>query len=190
MVAAILFYLGLGALLTLEEAGLFLLPGDISLVAAGLHASPYRLHFFISWGVASLGMVLGSSILFHGVARARAFNRVLPRRVRYLVRRFGVGGVAGARMIPGLRNATVFAAASARMRYTHFLWGLVPAAIVWSGLLLVLGWFGGSAMLSAFGTLHHSRILTLASLSLLLAIVLFVVYRIWSQLPHHLRKRK
>lgn len=179
--AALLFYIGLGLLLTFEEAGVFLLPGDISLVAAGLHASPDRSVLLFSWIAGSLGMIAGSSILFHGVSRARAFNRVLPPRVRRLIRRHGIYGVAIARLVPGLRNATVFAAASARMHYPRFLWGLVPAAFVWSGFLLLLGWFGGAAMLVAFDDLHHSGLLTVASLALLASIVGFVAFRVISR---------
>lgn len=176
--AAILFFIGLGLLLTFEEAGVFLLPGDISLVAAGLHASPHLSYLLYSWLAGSVGMVLGASVLFHGVSRANSFKKILPPRVRRLIRRHGIWGVAVARLIPGLRNATVFAAATSRMSYGRFLWGLVPAAMIWSGLLLLLGWFGGDAMLSGFGSWHQSRPLQLVSLAILLAIVSFVWWRL------------
>ncbi len=175
---ALLFYVGLAALLTLEEAGVFLLPGDISLVAAGLHAAPHRSHLLISWIAGSTGMILGASVLYHGVGQAGALKRILPHRVRRMIRRYGVWGVFVARLVPGLRNATVFAASSARMRYTRFLMGLVPAAFIWCGALLLLGWFGGSAMLTGFSSLHHSRVLQIVSLATILAVVVFVFYRL------------
>ncbi|HEX6507619.1 MAG TPA: hypothetical protein VF221_08315, partial [Chloroflexota bacterium] len=81
--------------------------------------------------------------------------------------------------VPGLRNATVFAAASARLPYRTFLLGLVPAAMLWSGLLLALGWFGGQAMLAAFSQLHQSPLLKIVSLGLLLAVVGFLWLRLW-----------
>jgi membrane protein DedA with SNARE-associated domain len=177
-VAILLFYLGLGALLTFEEAGVFLLPGDISLVAAGMHGAQGDSVMLISWAVASTGMVLGASLLFHAVHRTHATRRILPRRVRQLVRRHGIWGVAVARLVPGLRNATVFAAASSRLSYRHFVYGLVPAAMLWSAALLALGYFGGQAMFSAFGALHHSRVLALISVSILLAAVIFVGARV------------
>jgi membrane protein DedA with SNARE-associated domain len=176
--AFLIFYVGIGALLTLEEAGLFLLPGDISLVAGGMHAAQGGSVIFITWLVSAAGMVAGASILYHGVSRSGASRRLLPRRVVRLVRRHGVWGVAVARLVPGLRNATVFAAASARMPYRHFVYGLVPAALVWSGLLLLLGWFGGSAMLSTFGAMHHSHMLQFISLGLLMVAVLFILWRL------------
>jgi membrane protein DedA with SNARE-associated domain len=177
-VTALLFYLGLGALLTLEEAGVFLLPGDISMVAAGMHGAQGDSFVLISWVVASAGMVVGASILFHAVHRTHATKRILPPRVRSLVQRHGVWGVAAARMVPGLRNATVFGAASSRLSYRRFLYGLVPAALVWSALLLALGWFGGQAMLAAFHGFQHSHLLAVISVSLLIAAVIFVCIRI------------
>jgi membrane protein DedA with SNARE-associated domain len=182
-VIALLFYVGLGALLTLEEAGVFLLPGDISLVAAGLHAAPHPLGLAISWLFGSAGMVLGASVLFHGVGYTSVFDRVMPERARELIRRHGTTGVLVARLIPGLRNATVFAAASARMPFPRFLQGLVPAALIWSGVLLLLGWFGGSAMLAAFGALHHAPVLKFVSLGLLLFVIAFVWLRLRSADP-------
>lgn len=177
---ALLFYLGLGALLTLEEAGVFFLPGDISLVAAGLHGAQGGSVVLISWLVASLGMVVGSSVLFHGVWQSRSVGRVVPVRVVALIHRHQVKGVALARLVPGLRNATVFAAAGARLPYRTFLLGLVPAALVWSGLLLALGWFGGAAMVATFGQLHHSPFLKLLSFGLLLAAAVYLWVRLRS----------
>lgn len=174
----LLFYIGLGALLTLEEAGVFLLPGDISLVAAGLHASPHRSQLLLSWLIATAGMVVGASILFHLVGRTDRFDRVLPARVRRLVLRYSVWGVALARLVPGLRNATVFAAASVDMRYRHFLLGLAPAAAAWSGFLLLIGWFGGQAMLAAFGQVHDSPALKLISVAVVFVMVSFVWVRL------------
>ncbi len=176
--AALFFCIGLGGLLTLEEAGVFFLPGDISLVAAGLHGAQGGWIVLFSWIAASAGMVIGSSILFHGVSQADSVSRVVPLRVVALIHRHQVKGVSIARLVPGLRNATVFAAAGARLPYRTFLLGLVPAAIIWSGLLLALGWFGGAAMLNMFGQLHHSSFLQLLSLGLLLAAVGYLWIRL------------
>jgi membrane protein DedA with SNARE-associated domain len=173
---ALLFYAGILALLTLEEAGVFLLPGDISLVAAGLQASQGGSVLVISWVCASTGMVVGSTVLFHAVGTSERLERVMPDRVVNLVKRHHVWGVFLARLVPGLRNATVFAASASNLPYRVFLWGLVPAALIWSGFLLLAGYFGGSAMLSLFGELHHSRVLKIVSIALLLgvAVALFV----------------
>lgn len=175
---ALLFYIGLAGLLTLEEAGLFLLPGDISLVAAGLNGSQGYSVVFFSWIVSWLGMVAGASVLFHGVRRTDASSRLLPRRAVDLIHRHHVSGVFAARLVPGLRNASVFAAAGARLPYKQFVSGLVPAAMIWSGVLLALGWFGGAAMLAAFGSLHHSRLLQVVSFAAILSVIAFV----WSRL--------
>ncbi len=139
---ALLFYVGLGALLTLEEAGVFFLPGDISLVAAGLHGLQGDSVVFISCLVACAGMVLGSTFLFHAVSQSGRFERAMPARVVSLVQRHHVYGVAVARLVPALRNATVFAAAGAKLPQRVFLAGLVPAALDWSGLGCCWPWDG------------------------------------------------
>lgn len=176
---ALLFYAGLLALLTLEEAGVFLLPGDISLVAAGINASQGDSHIALSWLFAGAGMVAGATVLYHAVGASDTLGRALPVRVVQLVHRHHVWGVFLARLIPGLRNATVFAAAGSNLPYRTFLIGLVPAAFLWSGALLLAGFFGGSAVLSLFGVLHHSRTLKVVSIALLLgvAIALFIRLR-------------
>ena len=91
---ALLFYLGLGTVLTLEEAGLFFLPGDISMVAAGVYAAQGGPFVLLSWAVATIGMVAGSCILFLTVRRSRRSSRVLPDRARALILRHGAVGVA------------------------------------------------------------------------------------------------
>jgi membrane protein DedA with SNARE-associated domain len=176
--SVLLFYVGLAGLLTLEEAGVFLLPGDISLVAAGMHGAQGDSFILISWIASSLGMMAGASILFQAVQRTSASSRVLPQRAKDLIHRHGIWGVALARLVPGLRNAAVFAAAGSEISYRRFLYGLVPAALLWSGLLLTLGWFGGAAILAGFGAMHHSHGLKIISFVLLLAAVVYIWFRL------------
>src|SRR5438270_7783881 len=98
----LLFYVGLGALLTLEEAGVFFLPGDMSLVADGLHSAQGGSIVLCSWIAGSLGMIVGSSILFHGASQSRSVGRAVPVRVVALIHRHQAKGVAVARLVPGL----------------------------------------------------------------------------------------
>ncbi len=174
----LLFYLGLGGLLTLEEAGVFLLPGDISLIGAGVYASQGSSLIFVSWAVSSLGMVIGSSFLFFSVRRSETSTRALPDRVRHLVHRYGAWGVGAARMVPGLRNATVLAAAAACLSPYKFFLGLVPAAMAWSAFLLLLGWFGGDAFLGLYGRIEGKPVVKTVSIGLVLCGALFVAYRL------------
>ena len=178
--AHLAFYLGLAGILTLEEAGVFLLPGDISLIAAGVYASQGGPFIFVSWVVASLGMVVGSCGLFFTVRRSETSTRVLPDRVRDLIHRHGTLGVAVARMVPGLRNATVFAAAAACLPPHRFLLGLIPAALAWSALLLACGWYGGDTFLSLYGSIHGKLWIKALSVGLVLCGALFVAYRVWT----------
>jgi membrane protein DedA with SNARE-associated domain len=50
--------------------------------------------------------------------------------------------------------------------------------MLWSAALLALGYFGGQAMFSAISALHHSRVLALISVSILLAAIIFVGARV------------
>ena len=188
--AALLFYLGLGALLTAEEAGVFLLPGDITLVAVGVQSGTYGSWFFalIAWFVASCAMIVGASALYHGVKQSEHTSKVLPRRVRALVRRHHVWGVAAARMVPGLRNATVFAAAAAGLRYRTFMTGLIPATFAWSGTLLLIGWYGGDAIMTILGRLAGQPVVKWGSIALILCAIAFALYRIRSvrHSPEHI----
>lgn len=177
---ALLFCIGIAVLLGFEEAGAFFLPGDISLLAAGVRARADLGPVFLMalWAASTIAMIAGATSLYHTVRISNRFHRVLPRRARTMIQRHGVWGVAVARILPGLRNATVFAAASSKLPYRRFLLGLIPAALAWSGILLLVGWFGGAAMLSAFAGIHHSSALRFISLGLLTAGALFVAWRL------------
>jgi membrane protein DedA with SNARE-associated domain len=180
-VTAVLFGLGLALILIFEEAGLFFLPGDISLMAAGVHAREVGSLWFLPLAcvVATCAMSIGATVLFHGVQQSGRLGRVMPERARVLIQRHGAAGVFGARVLPGLRNATVFAAASSHLGYRTFLIGLVPAAALWSAILLFLGWIGGFAMLTAFHAIGEHPLLKLASLAFIACGLLFIAMRFW-----------
>lgn len=175
--ATLLFYVGLGLLLTAEEAGVFLLPGDISIVAAGVYAAQGGPFILLSWLVAASGMVLGASILFYSVRRHGASSRILPPKLRDRILRHGSWGVGAARLVPGLRNATVFAAAAASLPTQRFLMGLVPAAFLWSGILLAAGFFGGSTILATVGGLEGQPVLRLVSIALIVGAATYWLVR-------------
>lgn len=178
-VPQLLFYLGLGALLTAEEAGVFLLPGDISIVAAGVYASQRQSFVLVSWAVATAGMIVGSWILFQAVRRSSASQRAMPERVRVLIHRHGAVGVGLARLVPGFRNATVFAAAAACLSPRRFLIGLIPAAALWSAILLAVGWFGGNAILALLGRIDGHPAIKLLSVGIMLTAGGLWAARIW-----------
>ena len=179
LTAHLLFYIGLLLLLTAEEAGVFLLPGDISIVAAGVYASQGGPFIFVSWLVASIGMVAGACIMFFTVRRSHRTTRALPQRVRGMVLRHGSLGVGLARLVPGLRNATVFAAGAASLSPYRFLAGLVPAAIAWSGFLLVVGWFGGDTILATLGNIEGQQWVRILSVGLVVCAAAFWLSRMW-----------
>jgi membrane protein DedA with SNARE-associated domain len=111
----------------------------------------------------------------------------MPGRARALIQRHGAVGIFGARILPGLRNATVFAATTSHLSYRTFLTGLIPAAALWSAFLLFLGWVGGSAMLAAVHAVSEHPVLKLTSIGFLMCGVFFIAVRFWTtkhQLSH------
>jgi membrane protein DedA with SNARE-associated domain len=171
---------GLGALLTVEEAGIFLLPGDISIVAAGVYASQGQSFILVSWAVAAAGMIAGSWVLFSMLRRSSASQRAMPERARSLIQRHGAVGVGLARLVPGFRNATVVAAAAAGLSPRTFLLGLVPAAALWAAILLAVGWFGGNAILGLLGRVDGHPAVKFLSIGIVLAAALVWAARVWT----------
>lgn len=180
----LLFYIGLGLLLTAEEAGVFLLPGDISIVAAGVYAAQGGPFIVYSWALAAMGMIGGACIMFYGVRRHPGSIRALPAQVNRLVHRYGSWGIAGARLVPGLRNATVFAAGAASLSWRRFLVGLIPAAVAWSGLLLWIGFFGGDAILATFHHVEGTKAVRALSVGLVVSAGVFWLVRM-RMASHH-----
>jgi membrane protein DedA with SNARE-associated domain len=181
----LLFYVGLGLLLTAEEAGIFLLPGDISIIGAGVYAAQGGDFILYSWIVAAGGMIAGACIMFFWVRSHEGSTRAMPERVRNLVLTYGSWGIAGARLVPGLRNATVFAAGAAGLSWRRFLIGLIPAAIIWSGLLLWIGWFGGDAIVATYHKLEGRRLVRFVSFGLVAAAFSFWISRLWLTRKRH-----
>lgn len=175
----LLFYLGLGALLTAEEAGIFLLPGDISLIGAGVYASQGQSYVLVSWAVATAGMIVGSWILFSALRRSTASQRAMPERARSLIQRHGALGVGLARLVPGFRNATIVAAASADLSPRTLLLGLIPAAALWAAILLAVGWFGGNGILALLGRVDAHPAVKFLSIGIVLAAGVLWTARIW-----------
>ena len=175
----IIFVLGLAGVMGLEEAGLFFLPGDIALAAAGLRAHPDAWSLLLCWIAGSVAMIAGACLLFKGVSWTHVTSRFFPQRVARFVRTRGILGVTLARLVPGLRNATVFAAASSEMRFRDFFLGLVPSAFAWCALMLLLGWFGGAAMLALLEMLQRSTALQAVTATLVAVAGAFFVVRFW-----------
>jgi membrane protein DedA with SNARE-associated domain len=180
MLGLLLCYLSLTLILTAEEAGAFVLPGDISLVAAGVVARSVT-NPLVTWVAATSGMVVGATILFALVRRYRHARAIVPTWIGNRMEHHGVFGIAIARLIPGLRNATVVAAAASPLPYHIFLAGLLPATFLWAGLLLGLGYVGGPHLLAVFTTVEHSLPLRLLSLSITILTAALVIVRFVTQ---------
>jgi membrane protein DedA with SNARE-associated domain len=147
---------GLAALLLVKEAGVPIpVPGDLLVIGAGVALSgdpplalvALVLILVVGYVGGSVQFLLVRRVLRRALLAVLAFAGVRQERVDALaerLRRSGAGGVAVARMTPGVRIAAIAAAGLAAMPYPVFLAGLVAGNGVF-----VAGHFGLGYLLGA-----------------------------------------
>lgn len=154
-------------LLFVEEMGLPLpmFPADALLLAAGA---------LIATGVADPRLLLPTLLLLDvvgavaGFLLARRLGRPgLERLARRLgaeaalertagvLRRFGLGGVFGGRLVPGMRVYTNLVAGSIGIPPRTFVLALLPSAAIWIGTVTTVGWVLGRRSEPYLGRLSH-----------------------------------
>lgn len=162
--------LGIVALFTVllaKEAGVPVpVPGDLLVVGAGVAAARGDVNLALALAAILLAGALGGSIqyaLVRGAARRpllALLNRFGVRRElvdRYAdrLRRRGAGGVAVARMTPGVRVVAVAASGVSGIPFVPFIAGLLVGNAVFAGAHFALGVAVGEPalqLLSAAGT--------------------------------------
>ena len=158
---------GLAALLLVKEAGVPIpVPGDLLVIGAGvaLAGDPplalvaLVLILVVGYVGGSVQFLLVRRVLRRALLAVLAFAGVRQERVDALaerLRRSGAGGVALARMTPGVRIAAIAAAGLAAMPYPAFLVGLVAGNGVFVaghfGLGYVLGAWAGELIQGGIG---------------------------------------
>lgn len=147
-------YLGVGALITLEDFGVPA-PGETVLIAAAFYAGLGQLNIYVVILVGFIAAVVGDNIGFaignYGghplVARFGRYIFLTPDRLHKLEAFFSRHGgkiVMVARFIEGLRQANGIIAGLSEMRWLRFLTFNVIGAALWVGLWAIIGYFGGS----------------------------------------------
>ncbi|OGD97451.1 hypothetical protein A3A49_00555 [Candidatus Curtissbacteria bacterium RIFCSPLOWO2_01_FULL_38_11b] len=161
-------YLGLFAILFIEEAGVFLpIPGDILIASvAALPSSNYFLTVLTVIGAT----LTGSTILFtlskkfgHHIIRGDSqvrlghnllvkygkYIKVTPKKINKIEKWFekygGLAIVIG-RLIPGLRIVTPVVAGLLRVSYKTFWLYTTLAALIWVNIYFVIGRFFGNIL--------------------------------------------
>jgi energy-coupling factor transport system substrate-specific component len=147
-------------LLFLEEVGIPLpfAPGDLLLAIAGIAVAAGRVPALMMVGLA-LGSIVGGALLGREIFALLGWPRVMRladrlharaplERASQMLERNGWRAVFTARLIPGLRVHTTQVAGLNRMPRLEFLAGLAPAAAVYVGAFLGLGFAFGRPILA------------------------------------------
>ena len=151
---------GICALLFVKESGLpITVPGDLIVITAGIAAAggsidpvvglPAIVLATIVGGFVQFGLIRGPGrAMFLGLLRRFGVGAGRLDRAGEALRARGAGGVAVARMTPGVRVVTIAAAAFAAIGFVPFATGLAVGNTVFVGGHFVLGLVVGKPALA------------------------------------------
>jgi membrane protein DedA with SNARE-associated domain len=142
------------ALIALESAGLPL-PGETSLITAGILAGTAQGPGIGAVIVAGVGGAVIGNLIGYGIGRALGY-RLLARygayigltqaRLKigqYLFRRYGVVILVGARFLPVARSVAAVLAGANRMPPGRFVLGAIVGAALWAPAIATAGYLFG-----------------------------------------------
>jgi membrane-associated protein len=184
-------YLGLAALLFLEEAGVPLpLPGDLFIAAMGFMARQGRASFAPTALAVTAATVLGAAVLFNvarhagrplllRVARRFGYTAERERAVEGWLSRRGFAAVVVGRLVPGLRIVMTVVAGALRMSQATFSAGTALAGLVWATLYFWMGWLVGAGYDRLAPRLGLSDLAPFAAAGLALAAGGVLAFRSW-----------
>ena len=146
-------------IICLESAGLWL-PGETTLIAAGVYAAKGHLSITAIIVVAAAAAIIGDNIgywagreggrrlLYRYAALRRFADRVLPPAERFF-ERHGGKAVFLARFFAGVRVTGAWMAGITRMTWWRFLAWNAAGGIVWAVAVSLLAFFAGRAAADA-----------------------------------------
>jgi membrane protein DedA with SNARE-associated domain len=144
-------YLALFGLIGLQDIGVpTLVPGAIFLVIGGYLASQGVLNPFVAVAAASVGSVLGGTVLFglsrwggeafvHQFGRVTTIDAARRERLEHWLLRWGLLAWVIFRLVPGFRCALSIVSGLSGMAYRDFLLLSGISALIWSGAFVALG---------------------------------------------------
>ena len=171
-------------LVLVEEAGVPVpIPGDVLMLALGVHARQGMAPLWQALVVLELATVLGASVLY--LASARAGRGLVYQYGRYIhltperldraeswLRSHGSRAIILGRLTPGLRMATVIGCGVFGVPFWRFLPALALGGLLYILLYTLLGFFVGPVVLQVLEGIH----VPLGLLGSLLPLVLLSVW--------------
>lgn len=124
-------------------------PNEVVLVLAGSYAVHSSLEFGISLFVVTTADVLGTTSLYlltrsggHRLLRRLQRGERPPRhgRLRHFVHQHDIAVIIVARSLPLVRMSVAISAGLMRIKRKHYVFGVIPGAIVWAGTPFTLGY--------------------------------------------------
>lgn len=182
-------YLGVAALITLEDFGVPA-PGETVLITAAFYAGALgHLNIFLVALVAFIGAVVGDNIGFaigeYGghplVERYGKYIFLTPERIakaEQFFNRHGGKVVAIARFVEGLRQANGLIAGLSDMRWLKFITFNAIGAALWVSVWSAIGYFGGDHI-NTF--LRYQLYFTIA---VVVGAAIFIVYKLVERKRH------
>jgi membrane protein DedA with SNARE-associated domain len=154
------------SLVLIEEAGVPVpIPGDVLMLALGVHARQGLVPLWQALLVLEVATLIGASALYF--ASARAGRGLVYRYGRYIhltperldraeawLQRHGWMAIVLGRLTPGLRMATVIACGVFGIPFWRFLAGLAVGAMLYILLYTLLGFFIGPVVLQTIEGIH------------------------------------
>jgi membrane protein DedA with SNARE-associated domain len=184
------------ALVLVEEAGVPVpIPGDVLMLALGVHARQGMVPLWQALLILEVATVLGASALY--VASARAGRGLVYQYGRYIhltpkrldraeswLRSHGARAIILGRLTPGLRMATVIACGVFGVPFWRFLPALALGGLLYIMLYTLLGFFVGPVVLRVLEGIH----IPLGLLGSLLPLALLSVWIARARRGLHLRE--
>lgn len=135
---------------------LMIIEGPIATILASFAASLGFFNIYLVFILSMLGDVIGDIILYaigytggaKALAKAEKILKIKPETVAKLEKLFMLHGkktIFAVKSTTGLCWITFIAAGAVRMKFREFLFGSFFGGIVWSGFLVVMGYFFGYA---------------------------------------------
>jgi len=168
---------------------LMTLEGPVATVLSAFSASLGFFNIFIVFSLSIFGDILGDFIFYslgyfggnNLLVKAQKILRITPimmEKIERLFSRHGKRTIVAVKSTTGLCWITFIAAGAFKMNFREFLSGAFLGGIIWSGFLVIIGYFFGYAFIKIGNYIKYAGIIIFISLVIFyLAVTFFKKYQ-------------